>query len=80
MKTALFSLLTATLLGIAAVGSGRPFDAADFIAIAFATGLVAWTVAQYSTEPRTLIMARHIYLPINSTIAPAGQPSVQQVA
>ncbi|MBA3850493.1 MAG: hypothetical protein C0502_10960 [Opitutus sp.] len=63
MKTALLSLLTATLLGFASRASGRPFDAADFIAISFATGLVAWTLEQYSREPRPLTLARPIRLP-----------------
>lgn len=62
MKTALISVLTATLLGIASLASGRPFDAADFIAILFSTGLVAWTVAQYSRVPRPLTLVRPIRL------------------
>lgn len=62
MKTALISLLTAALLGLASSASGRLFDAADFIAIAFATGLVAWTVAQYNAVPHTLRKARPIHL------------------
>jgi hypothetical protein len=65
MKIALTSVLTATLLGVAAVASGRAFDAADFTAILFATGLVAWTIDQYSREPRRLGMARPISLPIH---------------
>ncbi len=60
MKTALISVLTATLLGFASLASGRPFDAADFTAIAFTTGLVAWTVAQYSREARPLTRVRPI--------------------
>jgi hypothetical protein len=60
MKTALISVLTATLLGFAALASGRPFDAADFTAIIFTVGLVAWTVNQYSREPRRLLVARPI--------------------
>ncbi|HET7535189.1 MAG TPA: hypothetical protein VFJ90_01950 [Candidatus Didemnitutus sp.] len=64
MKTTLLSLLTATLLGFAAIASGRSFDAADFFAIAFATGLVAWTIAQYSREPRSLSYAQPIRLPV----------------
>ncbi|HVT73817.1 MAG TPA: hypothetical protein VHD61_11820 [Lacunisphaera sp.] len=67
MKTALTSVLTATLLGVASYASGRPFDAADFSAIAFATGLVAWTVEQYSRRPRALNLARPIHLPVNFT-------------
>jgi len=56
MKTALISVLTATLLGFASLASGRPFDAADFTAILFTLGLVAWTVDQYSREPRPLLL------------------------
>ncbi len=62
MKTALISILTATLLGFASVVSGRHFDAADFTAILFTTGLVAWTVSQYSRETRPLTLARPIRL------------------
>jgi hypothetical protein len=65
MKTALISVLTATLLGFASLASGRPFDAADFISILFATGLVAWTIEQYSRAPRSLLKNRPIRLPIS---------------
>lgn len=65
MKTALISLLTATLLGLASRLSGRAFDAADFTAIMFATGLVAWTVEQYSRESRPLHVARPIRFPVS---------------
>lgn len=76
MKTSLISLtsvLTATLLGFASTASGRPFDAADFMAILFTTGLVAWTVSQYSREPRPLLAARPIRLlaPLRSRVAAA---------
>lgn len=54
MKISLLSVLTATLLGIASYASGRNFDASDFTAILFTTGLVAWTVEQYSRSPREL--------------------------
>ena len=64
MKTALISVLTATLLGFASLASGRPFDAADFTAILFSTGLVAWTVNQYSRALRPLHGARPIRLPV----------------
>jgi hypothetical protein len=73
MKTALISVLTATLLGFASLASGRPFDAADFISVLFATGLVAWTVNQYSKEPRPLDVARPIRFPAplrNRAVAP----------
>ena len=63
MKTALSSVLTATLLGIAALASGRHFDAADFTAIAFTAGLVAWTIDQYSRVPRMLTLARPLRFP-----------------
>lgn len=64
MNTALTSVLTATLLGFASFVSGRPFDAADFTAILFATGLVAWTIEQYRHRPRLLNVTRPIHLPI----------------
>jgi hypothetical protein len=63
MKTALLSALTATLLGFASLASGRPFDAADFISILFATGLFAWTIKQYSRETRILTLNRPIPFP-----------------
>ena len=65
MKTALISITTATLLGLASRVSGRPFDAADFTAIMFTTGLVAWTIEQYSREPRILSVIRPIRFPAN---------------
>ena len=70
MKTALISVLTATLLGFASLASGRPFDAADFIALVFATGLVAWTVEQYSREPRVVALARPIPFPVRAGRSP----------
>lgn len=71
MKTALSSVLTATLLGIASIASGRPFDAADFTAILFATGLVAWTIDQYSRKPRVLTTVRPIRLPVRLMVRQA---------
>lgn len=68
MKTALLSVLTATLLGFASQASGRPFDAADFTAIMFATGLVAWTVNQYSRPVRALNLSRPILFPIGASV------------
>ena len=64
MKTALISVLTATLLGLASLASGRHFDAADFTAIMFTTGLVAWTLNQYSRAPRVLTKATPFRLPV----------------
>ena len=71
MKTALISVLTATLLGFASLASGRPFDAADFLVTLFTAGLVAWTVAQYSREPRPLTRVRAIQVPLPLKAAPA---------
>ena len=71
MKTLLSSILTATLLGFASLTSGRPFDAADFAAISFATGLVAWTLEQYGRQPRALLLARPISFPANLEVRQA---------
>jgi len=64
MKTALISLLAASLLAFAFVLGGRPFDAANLTALLFSTGLVAWTVSQYSRATRPLLVNRPIRLPI----------------
>ncbi len=66
MKTAIISSITATLLGAAFYASGRLTDAADLTAIAFATGLVAWTISQYSRNPRELDLDRPVRLPVKS--------------
>lgn len=80
MKTSLISLLTASLLGFASLASGRHFDAADFIAIVFTIGLVAWTIGQYSRAPRALTMARPIQLPARGNVRPAQSTSFRQAA
>lgn len=80
MKTALIALVFASLLGIASLASGRAFDAADFLALAFVTGLLAWTMAQYRTEPRALTKAPRIFLPLNSSTPPMARPAVREVA
>jgi hypothetical protein len=74
MKTALTSVLTATLLGFASLASGRPFDAAAFIAILFCSGLVALTVMEYSRVPRSLTRVPPIRLtmPLAVRSAPSG--------
>lgn len=64
MKISLLSVLTATLLGIASIASGRHFDVTDFTAILFTTGLVAWTIEQYTREPRVLNSSRPIRFPL----------------
>ncbi len=63
MKTALISLFAASLLAIAFAAGGRPFDAANLTALLFSTGLVAWTVRQYSRTTRPLLVNRPIRLP-----------------
>ena len=80
MKTALTSVLTAILLGFASLASGRLFDAADFTAIIFTTGLVAWTIGQYSRAPRALTIARPIQLPVRVNPRSAQAPAIRQAA
>ena len=75
MKTALISVLTATLLGFASLASGRSFDAADFTAIIFTTGLVAWTIEQYSRVPRPLMRNRPIRLPLPISVRTGAVPA-----
>lgn len=50
MKTTVTFLATAILLGLATLMSNQHIDAADSLAIAFAAGLAAWTVSEYSRE------------------------------
>lgn len=80
MKTALTSVLTATLLGFASFAGGRPFDAADFTAIMFTTGLVAWTIGQYSRTPRALTVARPLQPPARFSAYPARATALRQAA
>jgi hypothetical protein len=80
MKTSLISVLTATLLTLAYVASGRPFDFADFTALLFTIGLVAWTVNQYSREPRPLLVARPIRLVAPSKARRSAAPARQLAA
>ena len=62
MKTALISFLAATAFGLVCFASGA-FDAADLVSLSFASGLAAWTLAQYSREFQPLTLARPIRLP-----------------
>lgn len=80
MKTALLTVLTATLLGFASIASGRSFDAADFTAILFTTGLVAWTIDQYSRPQRVLTPVRPIHLPARMSVRPAKVSSLRLAA
>ena len=74
MKTTLITVLTAIPLAIAAVANGRQLDAADFIAIAFVSGLVAWTTIQYRAKPRTLTLTRCLHLPIATRVSATTRP------
>ena len=80
MKTALISVLTATLLGFASLVSGRHIDAADFTAIMFTTGLVAWTIEQYSRTPRALTVARTFHFPARVNVSPAKAAAIRLAA
>ena len=80
MKTALISVLTATLLGFASQASGRPFDAADFTAILFSTGLVAWTIDQYSRPTRALVVNRPIPFPRSASLRRSPAPVSRMAA
>ena len=80
MKTTLRSVLTATLLGFAFLASGHPFDAADFTAIMFAAGLIAWTIDQYSCPPRALNVARPIRLPVSLCVRRPQVPAGREAA
>ncbi len=80
MKTALISVLTATLLGFASLASGRHFDAAGFTAIMFTTGLVAWTIGQYSRAPRALSLARPIRIPLQASSPATKAPAIRLAA
>ena len=80
MKTILTSVLTAALLGFASRLSGRAFAAADFTAVFFAAGLVAWTVEQYSREHRALSVDRPIRFPVQLARNQAKVPVTQLAA
>lgn len=80
MKTALFSVLTATLLGFALIASGRHFAAANFTAILFTTGLVAWTIDQYNRAPRQLTAPRSIRFPVRAPARSAKTPVIRLAA
>ena len=80
MKTLLTSFSTAALLGFASRLGGRAFDGADFTAILFATGLVAWTIEQYRREPRMLSVDRPIRFPARLQGSHAEDPAARQAA
>ena len=68
MKTTLISLSTATLTGLASYATGHAFGAAEFTAVLFATGLVAWTIEQYSRQPLVLTAVRPLRLPVRLNV------------
>lgn len=80
MKTALFSVLTATVLGFALFASGRHFDAANLTAILFTTGLVAWTIDQYNRNPRPLSVDRPHRFPARAPVRSARAPVIRLAA
>lgn len=80
MKTALLSVLTATLLGFALFAGGRHFDAANFTAILFTTGLVAWTIDQYSRAPRQRSADRPLRFPARAHVRSAKAPAIRLAA
>ncbi|WP_438481108.1 hypothetical protein [Oleiharenicola lentus] len=79
MKTALISFITASLLAVASFVSGRSFGITEFVAILFTTGLVAWTIEQYSREARPLTTNRPIRFPVK-LVAPARRAPAMQMA
>ncbi len=80
MKTALISVLTATLLGMAYFTSGRQFDAADFTACFFTIGLVAWTMAQYGRVSRPINLDRPVRFPASARLARLNVPAARLAA
>ena len=80
MKTALISVLTATVLAFASRASGHAFNSADFIAILFTTGLVAWTLALYGRPTRALRITRPIHLPIPAPLRGRASESARLAA
>jgi len=80
MKTALISLFSASLLAVAFALTGRSFDAANLTALLFSTGLVAWTVSQYSRVSRPLLVNRPIRLPLPLRSRSMGSPASRLAA
>lgn len=82
MKTALHTLLAATLLGFAFLASGRFLDAADFAVLLFSAGIVAWTIGQYSRTPRVINLDfnRPVRLPVGSAVRPASRGAARLAA
>lgn len=79
MKTLLTSLVTASFLSLAAFATNGSFNASDLVAVGFATGLVAWTVSQYTRTMRPLLVARPIPFP-SAFSAPAVSGATARLA
>jgi hypothetical protein len=62
MKIVFLAFSVATLLGLAFIAGGFPFDAGVFISSCFVTALLAWTIVQYRHKVRPLVMTRPIHL------------------
>jgi len=50
-------------MGIASYASGQPVNAIHLISILFAVSLMAWTISQYSRQPRRLVTLQRFHLP-----------------
>lgn len=80
MKTALISFIIASFLSVASFASGHAFSAADFIVTLFITGLVAWTIEQYSREVRPLTTNRPIRFPVQLKSSVRREPALRMAA
>jgi hypothetical protein len=80
MKTILTSVISASLLAMAYRFGGRPFDAIDFTAFLFATGLVTWTIEQYSHPARVLLVNRPIRFPARQNGVPSPDNTHRRAA
>jgi hypothetical protein len=61
-------------LGIALLAIALFLTPVNFIALAFALGLAAWTIVQYRSVPRTLQLSRPLHLPIAPAVIQEKRP------
>lgn len=82
MKTALHTLIAASLLGLAFLASGRLVDAADLAVLLFSAGLVTWTISQYRRVPRALTLPSSgaVRLPVGPATPAAARGAVRLAA
>ncbi|HUG13066.1 MAG TPA: hypothetical protein VMM36_18765 [Opitutaceae bacterium] len=81
MKTTVITLFAATLLGSASLMSNYSIDAAGFLAIAFAAGLVAWTASEYGREtPLPKRRAKTLAFTIPASAARTGHAAGRMAA